>query len=107
MLIISFSLVSGTGQQMLDVAGETHTVIPMQFSAFLCLKIDFFGEKNLDFCRFADACSGVSEEMADHNSHAESRQSKPTNELCDPVPRVDVHLPTSAACARGCSTAAS
>lgn len=41
-LIISFSLVSGTGQQMLDVAGESHTVIPMQFSVFLCLKIDIF-----------------------------------------------------------------
>lgn len=40
LLIISFS-----GQQMLDLAGEPHAVIPMQFSAFLCLKLDLRGEK--------------------------------------------------------------
>lgn len=28
------------GQQMLDLAGESQTEIPMQFPAFLCLKLD-------------------------------------------------------------------
>ena len=43
-------------------------------------------EKNLVFCIFADACIGVWKEMADRNSHIQTRQSKSTNKLCDTMP---------------------
>lgn len=92
LLIICFS-----GQQMLDLAGESQTEIPMQFSAFLCLKLDLLGEK-FRFQRVCWCLQWCLEEMSDHNSHIQSRQSKSTNKLCYCAKEAP---PQSAECGQG------